>query len=914
MRLRVALVAWLFLAFATGSATAQPSIALNYETYTLDNGLQVILVEDHSAPVVAVDIWYHVGGANDPDGRSGFAHLFEHMMFQGTANLTKEELQRLVDDAGGSYNAYTALDQTAFHETLPAHELPLGLWLEADRMASLAVTQTNLDNQRAVVIQEYEQNYGGAPYGLALKDFYSLTYSYEPYRRASIGAVDDLNAATVPEITDFHSTYYVPNNATLVVAGDFDPTTARDLVAQYFDPIPRGAAPPQPPEWVPQTQTEAQVYDIQDSLIRIPATLIGYEIPPPRDEDSPALAVLAAILGTGDSSRLSRDFIDTGDALVANAFVQTNAGPGLFGVILLPGTASRDDLEQQFQDELDQIVNDGVSQDEIDKAVALIRSQRIASMETALGVAEEVQQGNGYYDDPAGTISELDLIAAVTVEDIQRVAATYLAPEERHIYRVNVGEPQPFVEPVPYVGATGTPADDEFQVDFALPFTDPPAPLPVTTLNFPPITEVTLPNGLDVVVIEKPELPVLSLDLVFRGGQSLVPDGEPPAVADIAAQLITRGTTSKTAQQIANTIESKGGVTGAYSGDDLIGFGIFSLIENRDLAFDLLADMAFNPVFSEDELSVQLGQLQGGLQAALGDASAQASRAFNPVVYGAHPYGAITTMDDLGAITRDAIVAYYNRVSRPDNALLIIAGRITSDEALALAEERFGDWQASGPPPEPAFPAVAEPASPQPTILVDVPGAQQAAVLIGNLAVHGDNPDRYALAVANAVLGQGLSSRLNRLVREQLGYTYGVRSRLTLPVDVGTFQVVASVQASTIVEAISSIVAEVERLRSEPIDDSELTAVRDGMIGRFALGLETYQDFVNSISSYWIRGLPLDDIAQYPALIGAVTPATALDAAERFLPENLDVVVAGDADVLEPLLEAAGPVTVIEAH
>jgi len=898
-------------ALAQDAAAPDEQITLDYENYTLDNGLEVILVEDHSAPVVAVDLWYHVGGANDPEGRSGFAHLFEHTMFQGTANLDKDALLRLVDDAGGDYNAYTAIDRTAYHETLPAHQLPLGLWLEADRMASLAITQTNLDNQRAVVIQEYEQNYGGAPYGLALRDLTTLTYSYAPYRRSPIGSVEDLNQATVAEITDFHATYYVPNNATLVVAGDFDPATARALIEMYFAPIPAGDEPPELPAYQPQQQAAAFEETLEDDLVRIPATLVGYETPPPADEDTPALRVLATLLSVGDASRFTRELVDTGEALAADAILEQNYGPGLFGFILLPGSLSRDALETRVFDAIADIAANGVPQAELDRAIALLRSQQLTALETAFGIAEEVQTGNAFFDDPAAIVTEFERVAAVTSEDIRHVADEYLAPEDRHVFRVDPGPPQPFVEPTPFVGATGTPADDEFEVAFALPYTMAPDPLPVTVLDLPPMTERTLSNGLDVVVIEMPELPVISLDLLFRGGVRLVGD-EDPALAAITAELLTRGTETRTADEIADELEGRGGVTSGYSTDDLIGLGLFALIEDRDLAFELLSDMALHPVFPEDDLAVQVAQWRSSLEAALGDPGAQASRAYYPRVYGGHPYGAIVTDAGVSGIERDDVAAYYDSVRNPANALLVIAGRIETDAAIAMAEAAFGGWQAEGAPPE--FPkAELAPAAPS-TVLVNVPGAEQATLVIGNLAVRGDAPERYPLSVANAVLGEGLSSRLNRLLREELGYSYGVGSGLTLPAGTGTFMVSSNVQAVAVADAVQQIIDQVQRLRTEPIPESELAPVRDGMVGRFALSLETYQDFVESVASYWVRGLPIDEIGDYPERIAAVTPDTAHAAAEAGLPADLVTVVAGDAAVLGPLLEANGPVTVVEAQ
>lgn len=894
-------------------AAAQNSTGLDYEAFTLDNGLKVILVEDHSAPVVAIDIWYHVGGANDPAGRSGFAHLFEHMMFQGTANLTKDELQSLINDAGGEFNAYTTLDQTAYHQTLPSNQLPLGLWIEADRMASLAVTQTNLDNQRAVVIQEYQQNFGGRAYGLAIRDMTTLPYSYEPYRRSPIGAIDDVNQATVSEMLAFHALYYVPNNATLVIAGDFDREMARDLVDTYFAQIPSGEAPPPLPVWEPFQQAEAQTTTVTDSLIRIPAVMIGYEAPPRQHPDFPAIQVLNSILSVGDSSRLTQNLTDTGEALVASTTLRTNLGPSVFGVILLPnlGVTTREDIEQLYYAELDRILAEGVPQEELDKAINILRSGRIAGLETAFGLAEQVQVANTFYGDPGAVFTEIDRFHAVTSEDIQRVIREYLAPEDRHIVLVDAATAEAFTEPVPFVGATGTPADDAFTVDFALAQTEPPEPLPVVELRLPAITQSYLANGLEVIVVSVPELPVVSLDLIIRGGSSLAPPGQ-LAVAGAAAGLLTRGTTTRTAQEIVEAIEGRGGATGAYSTGDFLGIGIFALAKDLEFSAGLLADMALNPIFPQEELDVRISQLRSELEAALSNPAAQVGRVFTPMVYPGHPYGEIVTLDAAERMTRQDLVDYYQKVAFPERSILIIGGDVTPEEGLALAEQNFGAWEGVGDPPAITYPPVENDIHGLNIMLVNVPGAQQAEIMLGNLGVIGTDPARYPLSVANNVLGDGLTSRLGRNLREEKGYAYSIASALTFPVDRGLFRVSTRVQPGAVAASITEILNEIGRLQNEPIGEDELASVRGGMVGRFALDLETMQDFVGVVASYRIRGLPISDIAIYPERIGAVNPIVALEVTGTLLPRDLLVVVAGDAAVLQPLLETLGPVTVLE--
>ncbi|MGE0458794.1 MAG: M16 family metallopeptidase, partial [Bauldia sp.] len=831
MRRMVVKFGVVLLALVLGhAAIAQETPALNYQEYTLDNGLHVVLVEDHTAPVVTVDVWYHVGGANDPEGRSGFAHLFEHMMFQGTANLTKDEFARLIADAGGDYNAYTALDQTGYHVTLPSNQLPLGLWLEADRMASLAVTQTNLDNQRAVVIQEFQQNYGGNPYGLALRDLNTLPYTYGPYQRAPIGAIADVNAATVDEIIAFHETYYVPNNATLVVAGDISPDTARTLIDTYFAGIPTGEEPPALPDFVATQRTEAQTVTVQDSLIRIPALLIGYEGPVRQDPDYAALLVLDGILSGGNSSRMVQELIDTGAALNATTSLSPHLGPSLFTVILLPNvgaSVTREDLEQRFYEQLDRILAEGVPQEELDKVIANVRIDRLSRLETSFGLAEQVQVANAYYDDPTAVFTEIDRFTAVTSEDIQRVIREYLAPEDRTRIFVDPSEAAPFQEPVPFVGATGIPADDAFAVDYTLAVTEPPEPLPVSEFNLPAVTRNVLPNGLEVLVVQNDELPVISLDIVFRGGAAAAPV-DLTGISGATADLLTRGTTTRTAAELNTAIESRGGAVGSYSSTDFMGVGMFALAEDRDHAFELLADMALNPAFPQEEIDVQRQQLISQIEAARGDPRAQAGRAFYPRIYPNHPYGGIITEETAAAVTRDAVVDFYESISQPDNALLIIAGDISVEDAMALAEQYFGGWEADGDAPTVTLPLLDNGIEGLEIVLVNIPGAQQAELSIGNLAVTGTDPDRFALSVINTLLGDGLSSRLSRNLREQRGYAYSIGSSLTFPLDRGVFSVSTRGQPGRVAESITEILAVGGRVLCEPSGGEELAIVRAG--------------------------------------------------------------------------------------
>lgn len=902
-------ISFMMFCLLAGLSLAQAEQQLNYEQYTLDNGLEVILVQDASAPTVAVDVWYNVGGANDPDGKSGFAHLFEHMMFEGSANLPEGGIDDLVTTAGGILNAYTTIDITAYYEALPAHQLPLALWLEADRMAGLPVTQTNLDNQRAIVIEELQLRVTNSPYGEAIEDLLTIPHTYEPYQRRVIGSIEDINAAVVEDVKAFHRTYYLPNNATLVVAGDIDFDVTRQLVDDLFGQIPAGDEPPALPEYIPVEQDEAQIITMEDPLINLPAVFIGYETPPRTSEDYPALSLLARILSVGDSSRLAQKLLDTGQAIVADSIVLDNRGPSLFGVLLLPNMGvDVEAVEQVFYDELQLILDEGVPQEELDKAIAIIQADRVLELETAFNLAESVQVANYYFGDPQAVYTEIEAFEAVTSEDIQRVLADYLDEKDRHVIYVNTSDasPSPPVEPA----VSEDTGDDEPDYRYVIDQSEPPEALEVSEFTLPEISEFTLDNGLEVVVIEQPNMPIISLDMIFAGGAAGVPD-DLAGLAGITGALIVRGTESQTAQEIAGAIEQVGGLVGSGGGQDSLSVGAFALINDAELAFDLVADMVLNADFPESEVERERQASISGLEANLAEPSFVANQTFGELLYANHPYGASATFDSLEAITRDDIVAFYASQAKPDNAVFIIAGEITAEEGLAKAEEYFGEWE--GETDTIDFPMTETQTETQ-IYLVDRPGSTQADFIIGNIGLDGDSLDFFPVRVMNDVLGGTFASRLVRNIREEKGYTYSIGSGFSFPADVGVFRISAAVRNDVIGAAIQEVFNEIERVQSEPFTDEELANSKSGIIGRFALSLETYQDFVDAVVSYKIRGVDLSRLSEYPQLVQDVTTDDVLEVANEYIQsENFVIVVVGDASEIQDQLEEIAPVTLIES-
>jgi zinc protease len=917
--------------------------ALNLVDYTLPNGLRVILAEDHSAPVVAVDIWYHVGGANDPETRSGFAHLFEHMMFEGSANIGNDEYHALLEAIGADNNAYTANDKTAYWEVAPANELPRVLWMESDRMASLAVTEEAFQTQRDVVVEEYNQRVANAPYGVSNRRLFTLPMQgYGPYERSVIGSVEDLEAATLPEVRAFHDTYYKPNNATLVIVGDIDVQVTQALAAAYFGDIAAGQVVtpilqqyPLPEEFPilrtdPETGRQYGYEEVQiDPQVELPR-FAGTIVAPARGApDFYALDLLVDILASGDSSRFEQNIVRQGKAAAAFVGMSDYLGASIVYMIGYPnGGDTVDTVQQLMLSEFENVIADGVTQAELDRVKKQILVKTITSFrESALNSAEYLQDAVLTFNDPNAIADELAMYEAVTLDDIRRVAETYLRDKPLNIL-VTLPEgqekladyPGQLVEPVE-VKSSDRPAADIFEPEAIadalanLPAgvvsrTQAPASLPVTESNFPPFETFTLDNGLEVIFVEQHEVPKLQLQL-YVGGSNAAAPADKQGVADFMAELLTKGTAIRSAAQIAQTIESAGGSVSAQAGLEWVSLSVDALSTDARLAFNLLEDLTRHSTFPQHEFEVVKEQTLTFLEQDEVNPDTLANHQFGRVAYGGHPYGYYTSPDTVQNLSRDEVVAFYQTYFKPNNALLVIVGDLTAAEARAQTGRVFGGWPAGEVPDFLDYPA-AKLGDTSVVYLVDRPDSEQATIQIGNRAINARNPDRYALEVINTALGGGASSRLFNNLREDKGYTYGIYSRFGRPNDTSTFRVVSDVDQSHAGDAIREIMSELERIRTEDLSEQELADTKGLLIGNFALRIEDPADFASQLATRYLTGVPIDELDTYLQQLNAVTAEQAREAAAQYIDtEQPIIVVVGNAEVVKPQLEEMGQVVMV---
>ncbi|MBI1250359.1 MAG: insulinase family protein [Alphaproteobacteria bacterium] len=882
--------------------------ALAYTSRVLDNGLQVYAMPDPNTANVSVQVWYNVGSKDDPEGRSGFAHLFEHIMFKATRNLRAEQFDRLTEDVGGFNNASTWDDFTNYYEVVPANHLQRILFAEADRMGALVVDAETFNSERDVVKEELRQRVLAQPYGRLFYLYLPQTgYDVHPYGRPGIGSIEDLDAATIEDVRAFHAAYYRPDNAVLVVSGNFDPAQLNAWVDQYFAPIARPAR--QIPRVTAQepVRRSARDFTVRAPNVPLPAVVMTFPAPPARSSDTAALIVLDAILSKGESSRLYQSLVyDQQVAAEVFTFTEPTQDRGLyaFGAILSEGKTAEEGLAA-LQAEIARVRQDEVTDAELDEAKNQIISEALEERETAYGRAYALANAAIRYGDPGYADRLLADIQAVDADAIQRVARAWFNEaqsvtirylgETEEAYPVNdrietssTIQAQRLTIPASEIPIV-RPAPDAERI--AVP--DPAAPV---AARIPAAQERVLQNGLRVIAATVRGVPLISADLRIASGSAADPRGLAGAAA-LTADVLTKGTGTRTATEIAQQIEALGASLSASAGADSSSLQVRTRADRADEAFAIFADVARAPTFAAEEVERQRQQTLDGLQVNLRQPGPLAQMAMARAVFGVGPYGAAASPRSIEAITRETLAAYHGAHWRPDDAVLVITGDVSADDAFALAERYFADWRrpANALPPEPD----ARVNAPAPrAIIVDLPDSGQAAVAMGLRGVARTDAGYYPALVASTVLGGGYSARLNQEIRIKRGLSYGARASLSGRMAPGPILGFAQTRNDAAAQVVDLMTHEFARLGGEDVPDDELRARKATLIGDFGRDVETSAGLAQQISEFSLYGVPLARLQSYAQDVEAVSPAQVRAAgAQLFNPANADLVVAGDADV-----------------
>jgi len=893
---------------AQNQATSTADIPrIAFEKYTLPNGLDVILSQDRRLPMVAVNLWYHVGPANEEPGRTGFAHLFEHMMFQSSKHVPPDSHFPLLEAAGATgVNGTTDYDRTNYFETVPANQLELALWLESDRMGYLLekVDQAALSNQQDVVRNERRQSVENQPYGLAEEALtQSLFPKGHPYYGNVIGSHEDIQAVKLDDVRRFFRQFYAPNNASVSIVGDIDVAATKQLVEKYFGPLKRGpAVPPIKAETPAITAERRKVVPARVQLPRVSMAWLTPSIYKPGDADAD---LVGTILGGGRSSRLFKK-------LVYELQIAQNVSAGQYSLILgsmfqIDATArpghTAEELEKAIDQELAAFRTQGPSAAEIEQARNTIETGIIGGLERLGGfggVADRLNMYNHYLGTPDYLEKDILRYRAVTPASAAAFAKQYLTPNARAVVHAVPGQPAaPAQGPPPSASAAPQGEGGEsINVDEPwrneVPKAGPPRPLQLATP-----ASATLPNGLTLILNERRGLPIVSASLVIRTGSDANP-ADKSGLANFVAAMLDEGTSTRNALQLADETARLGATLNIGSSMDATSITARSLSKNFAATLDLVADVALRPSFPADEIERQRASRLAQLVQQRDNPGQVATQVASVALYGTrHPYGytELGTEASVKAMSRQDMSDFWARNFVPNNAALVVAGDISMAQLRALAEKAFTAWQRGAP----VRPALRDPETTSArVVIVDKPGSPQTELRVAWIGPARSTPDFLPLQVMNNELGGLFSSRINMNLREQHGYSYGARSGFSFRRNGGPFTIGAGVRTDATAPSVTEIFKEVEGIIAQPVTAEQLRKSKDALANSIPAAFETSQNAVNSFSNIFVYDLGLDYYTGYAQRVNAVTAAQALEVAKKYiLPGRLVVIAVGDRAAIE---------------
>jgi zinc protease len=893
-------------------------VTIPHQSFQLANGLTVLVHEDRKAPVVAVSVWYNVGSKDEPQGKTGFAHLFEHLMFNGSENLPDDYFTYLQQIGATDYNGTTDFDRTNYFQTVPTGALERALFMESDRMGYLlgAVTQAKLDNQRGVVQNEKRQG-DNQPGGLVFYEILeNLFPEGHPYRHSPIGSMADLDAASLADVRQWFIDNYGPNNAVLVLAGDINAAEARPLVEKYFGAIPRGPVNVPAQAAVPSLAS-AKAEVMKD---RVAAVTVSRYWPMPgiQDRQLVALDVAGSVLGGLASSRLDKVLVrDEKIAVSVSAGNYPFQRVGIFtaSATVKPGVDPAL-VERRLDELIRQFISEGPTEDEVRRAATNTVADRIRGLEQVGGFdgkAVALAEGQVYTGDSNFYAKTLQTYATVTPAEIKAAMSSWLNKPGFTI-RLEPGERPAYQEAAvaaaePKASATSPASVRKRQI---------PALGSLQALDFPDVSHVRLSNGVELHYAQRSVVPVTQIALSFNAGYAAdAPDAR--GLQNLTLSLLEEGTASRSSQQIAEEQERLGAEIGAGGSADRSTVTLSALSANLGPSLDLLEDVVRNPAFATEEIERVRSQVLTAIAQQQKDPNGMAARAIPALLYGeAHPYATTSAGNPAAVqkISRDDLAAFKDRWLRPDNLEIFVVSDRPLAEIQAELDRRFGQWQAPAVPKgvKQFAQAPARPASPR-IYLIDRPQSPQSVIMGAQITPVDPRGDITALTSANDVIGGNFLARINMDLRETKGWSYGVRGAVVLNEAVVPYVITAPVQADRTADSIRALSQNYRSfLSSAGTTDEELKRIIANNIQQLPGRFETSAAVLSAMQSNDLFGRP-DDYYERLAEQYRGQTAASLDAAARaaIAPEGFIWVVVGDAAKIRPQLRRLGiPIEEVE--
>jgi len=896
-------------------------IAIPYAKYRLANGLTVILHEDHSDPLVHVDVTYHVGSNREEVGRSGFAHFFEHMMFQGSAHVADEEHFKTVSNAGGTLNGSTNSDRTNYYETLPVNQLEIALWLEADRMGFLleAVTQEKFEVQRETVKNERGQRVDNQPYGRAFETLSKALYEQDhPYYWPVIGWLEDLDRADVNDLKRFFLRWYGPNNAALTIGGDIDPMATLELVNKYFGGIPAGPDVENLPKQPGKLDADRHV-TLEDN-IHLPALALIIPTVYANHADEAPLDAAAKIMGQGQASLLYQRLVQTGRAVQASVSHRCRelACEMMFIVIQNPGSGETlTEMEAAVRETLDEFANREISEDDLQKFKAQYESGRVFGLQSVSGKVSTLAAFQTYTGSPAGIGDEIQRYLSVEVDDVSRVFKQYiagkpsvilsivpngkleLAAAEQNFNALERDIPDSFGDEGTELGLR--PVVDNFdRSQKPVPGTNP-------SVELPAIWDTTLANGVRLLAVPNSETPTVTISARFAMGQRDEPAGK-AGLTSITASLMGEATLDHTAAEFTEELERIGASVSVSPGRYETSVTVNTLTKHLDKAMALMMERALKPAFTEEDFNRIKSQTIEGLMASRKTPQGLAGRAIDSVLYGSqHPlsYPMAGIPLTVEAITLDDVKAYYAAHFPAHLSGITVSASLPQAEIIS-ALQGFASLEVTE-----AYRAAVEnlpEINGRTVYLVNKEGAAQSSLRTAQPSIKYDAlGDFYKAGLANFNLGGTFNSRINLNLREDKGYTYGARTNFNGSQEFGSFRFSSEVNKDATAASLTEVINELESYAANGMNEEEYDYMRSAIGQRDALQYETPGRKLGLLGNILRYDLPLNYRTQQNNILRETDRETLNTLANKLIqPGNMAIVVVGDEAAIREELEALG--------